>query len=65
MIEKLPTADTVELYGREAVHAMREHFGWDDEPTQPAPLELVVTPEAEFAERLRRAGLMSTEVTVW
>lgn len=63
MREQIPVADAQELEPREAVEAMREHFNWSDEPT--APMELVMTPEDEFRERLRRAGLATVQVDVW
>lgn len=59
----IPVPDAQELEPREAVCVMREHFGWSDEPTQPMALE--VTPEDEFRERLRRAGLATVQVDVW
>lgn len=38
-IRKLPVPDVVELHGAEAWRALRDHFGWPDEATQPMPLD--------------------------
>jgi len=63
MHESIPVPDAQELEPREAVQVMREHFGWSDETTK--PMALKVTPEDEFRERLRRAGLATVQVDVW